>query len=391
MEPTNPNLNTQIPTGDKSLDEKRRLARLSMENDTERQRREAEEKVQAEKKRVEELAKKAEADKKAAAEKVRMENEMKQRQEAEAKMKDSSRLKKELENIKAPGREISALRSFRGDMDEMIKNQNISVARIVMQEDTRKREEVKEATAIDIKKWGTVAAIIVLLLGGTGIGYYFYNLRTAETEISPNAPAVSEKLSQPLIFSDITREIPLADISKEKITSATRDEINGTSVEPGKVVNFRITKDEAGTKTDATTADVLSRLDFRVPDNLARSFGPRFMFGFINTVENAKSGIIILRPAFYEIAFSGMLKWESGSLIKDTYEILTGSAPSDDILQKKFEDSVINNQDSRIIKNESGDIVMIYGFPDSDTIIMAGNVSAFNEAITRFRTNPPIE
>ena len=53
------------------------------------------------------------------------------------------------------------------------------------------------------------------------------------------------------------------------------------------------------------------------------------------------------------------------------------------MVAKKFEDGVIVNKDVRILRDDNGNMILLYGIVDKETIIITVNDTAFKEIITR--------
>ena len=53
----------------------------------------------------------------------------------------------------------------------------------------------------------------------------------------------------------------------------------------------------------------------------------------------------------------------------------------------EFKDAIIDNRDVRVLLNNNGDIVFIYGFLDSKTLIMTTSKLALREAFNRIILN----
>jgi hypothetical protein len=52
-------------------------------------------------------------------------------------------------------------------------------------------------------------------------------------------------------------------------------------------------------------------------------------------------------------------------------------------MQRVFVDAVIDNHDVRVLKDEQGRQLMLYGYRDKETLIIARSEKAFSELLAR--------
>jgi hypothetical protein len=138
-------------------------------------------------------------------------------------------------------------------------------------------------------------------------------------------------------------------------------------------------------------------MEFKIPEILKRTLLPDFMVGTFSFGKNLP--FIILKTSYFENAYAGMLSWEN-DLEKDFQVLfrLTGYQTAGGILAeltpttiKKFSDSVIVNKDVRILKDETGQIMLLYGIIDKETIIITVNDTAFKEILTRLNNEKTLK
>lgn len=61
------------------------------------------------------------------------------------------------------------------------------------------------------------------------------------------------------------------------------------------------------------------------------------------------------------------------------------STPPVQLLQTVFFDQVVENRDVRVVKNQAGDILLLWTFLDRNTILITTNEYTLREVITRFK------
>jgi len=363
----------------KSLEQKRLDARFAMESEDARKRRETEEGIETAENLKREMQRRLEEDK--SKEEEKLAEEKKQAEEKSQKQKNLSvaNIKKELDKIKSMGAGASPIRSYKGDMDNMVQELNISVARMLVEEDARKRERGLVYLSINQKKQIIMALGSLLILGGIGIGVYFYIMMPKKIDGITNNK-ISETY-KPLMFSETSNEIDISGLDRNKIISSFRTEILSNASKTANSENIILKKN--GKEIQLT--ELFTILKSGASSEFIRSLQDKFMIGIVSASPGTASGVLIFKTSSYQSTFANMLKWEKGTLVKDVYELLTREIPDEDLMKKPFEDTVINNQDTRVLRNIDGKIVLIVSFLNSNTIVLTGNTESFNEIITRFR------
>lgn len=155
---------------------------------------------------------------------------------------------------------------------------------------------------------------------------------------------------------------------------------------------------------------LLGSLQLRAPDILLRNVGPESTVGAIHAGSETRV-FFILRVLSYERTFAGMLGWEQS--IKDelalfypeyaaaplppptiatTTRIVKGKrvvatttveAVVPEYVPPHFIDEVASNHNVRALKDMAGRTILLYGYKDKDTLIIARDEAAFAELINR--------
>jgi hypothetical protein len=155
----------------------------------------------------------------------------------------------------------------------------------------------------------------------------------------------------------------------------------------------------------STGASVFSALQEPAPDILLRNINAATsMAGVINASAN-QSPFFIIGVLSYGDTFAGMLQWESRmaydlSALYPAYPAIVvpvapvattttkGKAPASPtpapfIATPVFRDEVVANHDARALNDLSGRTLIIYGYWDAHTLILARDEAAFAEIISR--------
>ncbi|MDP2648959.1 MAG: hypothetical protein Q8P19_03615 [bacterium] len=137
----------------------------------------------------------------------------------------------------------------------------------------------------------------------------------------------------------------------------------------------------------ATFAEFMRAIGAHPPEDLLRALSGDFFFGIHIVDKNAP--VLIVPVLSYQRAFAGMLAWE-GALNSDfapAFQPLTlqttGNAGGPAL--RTFGDFVMRNYDTRVLRDDSGQIQMYYSFPTQDILVIAESPYSFNEILGRLQ------
>jgi hypothetical protein len=147
--------------------------------------------------------------------------------------------------------------------------------------------------------------------------------------------------------------------------------------------------------TPATGGALIAALGLAAPELLLRNIGPESTAGVVR-IGNETRPFFIFRVGSYERTFAGMLDWEK--TIEDDLALFyppypeeavigTSTASSTNAIQKSFTvsfvDEIVDNHDVRELRDRNNLTVMIYGYRDKETLIIARSEAAFSELLSR--------
>ncbi|MBI3632098.1 MAG: hypothetical protein HY225_01485 [Candidatus Vogelbacteria bacterium] len=392
---TAPTINTSPepvskPHDSMAIAEQRLRAQMAMEGDERRKRREEGARIEREAKeqaRLEEERKKKEAYEQ---EKLRKEKEAQLIREQEERETISKQLKQQVDRIKESGTGLKTIRTLRADTDNLIKGQNISLIGIAIKEEERRKQKIENESITSGKNLKLIVASSVLIILSLGIAFYIY--QTFYSGVAKNIISGQSNLPQAIVFAEKEKVIDTTSVTTDNLISRLKNEVrNPPDLLIGQIENLQFTKTPAGGKqTPLNPSDFLTIIGSKAPDGLTRTLDKEFMFGVLSSAENA--AFLIIKTESYDKGLAGLLDWEGKSMTEDMYQILTSLRPDSDLLTKPYEDTVIRNIDTRVLKDASGTIRLIYGFLDgSKNIVLAGNQQAFLEVLRRFNTPTPLK
>ena|SRR3989344_9338566 len=281
------------------------------------------------------------------------------------------------------------LKTYAGDFSQRMKETHASTTTVLAAEQDAVRSVPQDASE-KLSRGNVlyvIAGIILLILGGSGasIAYMRYLKNTGPIIL---APAISAP-----IFIDEKEEIGGANqeaILKAIIQSVTR------SLAPHTVRLLYI--DSTTTDTDNS---VFSALQLPAPGILLRNIHVARSMAGIVSIEGEQNPFFILSVASYGDTFSGMLSWEStmprdlNALFPEyphsSVSAVSTSSPqttatSSPTIRPTFHDEVISNHDARVYRDANNRSILVYGYWNRTTLIIARNPSAFIEIIGRLAT-----
>jgi hypothetical protein len=361
------------------LQKQRELARRAMEGEERRKRRELREKTELKKKREQEAKEAAARAELEAKQKTETET-MKAKGEAEATAQASRARKVEsieesesfINQLKTKALNLSPLRTFKTDMARAVQEEGISISKIALSEQAR-RKLGKVETEEQPKNTKLILPILLVILLVVGAGtYWWFYIRSGPTTpiINPAAPAS-------FIFTEASRSLELKGDINEIHTLVNNEA--GVTI-PAKTIKYIYF-----TRNGATQSwnDFRQVWGLKIPSQLTRNLSGQFMFGVFNN-ELASNRFLILKTPDYPLAFRGLLDWED-TMADDILPLLRGSNATVKERTPSFIDKMIQNKDTRLLKSIDGQTVIIYSFLDPQTIVIAQNEATFIEIMTRYK------
>ena len=138
-----------------------------------------------------------------------------------------------------------------------------------------------------------------------------------------------------------------------------------------------------------STKGVFSALPASAPDILLRNVQAAGSMAGIVNVDGRQSPFFILSVLSYSNTFSGMLSWEP--LIRRNLKTLFPPYPTATstmtLTTTAFTDEVVANHDVRIYRDAAGQSIMLYGYWNQETLVIARDPSTFTEILQRLATS----
>ena len=284
----------------------------------------------------------------------------------------------------------SPFHSYTTDFADRIETQQASSFTVLAAE----QDARSGAPTSSRKRSGVVPAILalVLIVGGAGGLYAAYRYVSTDS-------ATEETLGVPsLIFADEKMELSGPDYRQDLADAA------GQPLVEGNILVTYITSASStplGVRAAPQPGGALIRqLNLGAPDILLRNVDLMSTVGIVNAGGETRP-FFVLRVNSYERTFAGMLGWESRMLsdldpLYPSYEgptpqqtattTSTSTSPLPPITPpapREFVDSVVANYDVRVLKDAAGRTLVIYGYTDKQTLLIARDEAAFTTLAAR--------
>ena len=218
---------------------------------------------------------------------------------------------------------------------------------------------------------------MVLAVAGLSIaGLIYYFASNRPPPIVPVIPSI--------ISTNEKRTLAITGLSADDAL----DKIRLAMENPGKeadLVQIELTEGPAENKLGVSAQRFFELFAIGAPPTLGRAFGDRWVFGF-QSAGSTSAPFIFVSVDSFDNAFDGMLRWEKA--VKENLgpiflkpETVTADKIPDNI---DFEDLIIRSKDTRILKDNSGTIVLLYSFLDPKNLVITTNERTFQELLNRF-------
>lgn len=285
------------------------------------------------------------------------------------------------------------LKTYSGDFSERVQETHASTATVLAAEQDAASWSASPGVAVQADSthpnYWLIAAGILLLIAGSAGGYLVYSRYIAMLAPAITAPGIATP-----IFVDSHEQISGDD-------NALKQAIKQSASKP-LLLNTVRALSLTGAPDGAT---VFSSLNVHAPDILLRNINAAgSMAGIVNT-NSGQAPFFILSVGSYRATFSGMLSWERTMLtdlgpffpmhpvakataVSSSTTTPTTVATTTAILARSgFRDEVVSNHDVRVYRDAEGRSILLYGYWDQATLVIARDPAAFAEILTRLATS----
>ncbi|MDE2041220.1 MAG: hypothetical protein KGI59_02465 [Patescibacteria group bacterium] len=277
---------------------------------------------------------------------------------------------------------IKPIRTFESDIAEAIALKKASTASIAIAERSKSLPEKRIVntpvpTSHSTRNFILLLLSICLIAGGIFGGYYLY--QQSPLALSRQTTPTPPPIRQALITADSQVELPIDYLNRTAVLAKIRTEI-AASQNPNSIKEIIPVTNVRGQRTDVTAAAMVSLMNIPVPDILNRSLDAPWMLGVYEDPAGTKDVFVVTTNTFFQNAFAGMLQWEN--LMPTDLNPFLNTTPTSNV-SGHFVDRIIANHDVREYISDSGRILFLYSFIDTQKLVITDSEAALGEILTR--------
>lgn len=277
---------------------------------------------------------------------------------------------------------LKNLRTYQGDIEEIMGKEQTSISTIAIAEQERKIRDKKEDSPEEKylnsnfrNRFFVISSLVLVLLGISAISYVYYiKSNNEKIDVAQNSYILNYTEKESLDFNSINK-----DIFEEKIISFKKSF--------NKPINSVLYLEILNGKSKEDIKKILNIISPNISSAFLRSLDENYMFGIFSYDTNEP--YIILTTKDYGASYAGMLKWEE-TIYNDLGKIFQNSKTSENINLFTFRDESIKNKDLRILSDENQKTVLVYGFIDKNTIVITKNELIFGTILNKIMTSKTI-
>lgn len=280
-----------------------------------------------------------------------------------------------------------AIRTYKDDIQSAIQANHLSSINIAVAENEKMHSQISgEETVVKKSKSKLIiiTVLILMIIGGGGFFSFTY-LSKNDTKIE----TVNVQIPNSLITTEYKDELNTNTVVKDRFTSALSSRLNDIQIPTDNIYNIYITTGSSTNKKLINSQEFISLAGLQMPDMIKRNLINEFMIGMYSLGQNLP--FVIFKTSSFENTYAGMIEWEKNLEIDFRLLFRLGSNNGLQTLDKaltptvakKFIDSVVVNKDVRILVDEQGKPMLVYGIVDKNTIILTVNEDAFREIVNR--------
>lgn len=373
----------------------RAKARFAMEGD---ERRRSREKKETEDKEKEEIKRRIDEDvrkQKAEEEKRKREvEEAMRREEAADELKRNEKIsriqesEKELDNLKKEGdSHLNTFRTIDSDTARAIEEARNAINKIPI-EDPSSGSWSPEPKVGRKKTIAILITIFILVGSASALSYFAYLKKTA-----PNTVSI-QNLTDPIVFSEKNYEINLSHSNKDAAVKQIASLLVDKNIRNGDIINILLTKvvsssnpkSKVSTIANAGSSDLKRGIGLEIPADLEPYLKKDFMLGVFGS--NPNTLFLMLKVNSYDNGAKAIALHEN-DFVKSIFPSISGSTVTPAIGINSFVDKTIRNIDTRVVMGDDDQIKLIYSFIDRETVLITTGENEFIKILDAYNTPKP--
>lgn len=278
---------------------------------------------------------------------------------------------------------IEQVHTYKEDLTDIVQSDKLSLSRIAMM-----NEGVKNTIPANIETpkkdiQSKIFLVLGIVLGIMAIGVIGGVIMKIGAQNQPTETQTQKPKERYIIFAEQNENFDITKSTKTEVTarllslkSQFREEDSIMEVIPS------IRSSEGSIRVSLN--EFFNTLDMRLPDELRRSLGNKFFFGYFSK-KGRTEPFLIMYTNSYDIAFPNLLEWEG--FTRDDLDWIYDTKPKvgTTSIELKFKDRVIANKDARSLEDSQARTAFFYMFLDEHTILFANTADTVRKVIDRIR------
>ena len=271
-----------------------------------------------------------------------------------------------------------SIRTYKSDVEQYMKKEGTTLADITAEELRRRSAQTFSETSAQRNFRPLILGAVIFIVVGAVVAAVL--LRGSD---QPKIPALAS--ADPLIRPDRTETIVFEEGNRGDLLSQYQSFIKTPLPENELVFIAPIARAADGTSHAIDVPEFLSLLSIAPPDEFLRGLDGRFMLGIL-PLDGRNNLALIFTVTQAERAIAGALRWEP-MMLSDLRTLYTPRLNTN-ISINVFEDTVLRNNDIRILRNTSEDPVLLYTIFNRTFFIIASSPKELEHLMTRIGELP---
>jgi hypothetical protein len=224
--------------------------------------------------------------------------------------------------------------------------------------------------------FGFIIFVLTLVLAfGIGVGAYVLIGVNKNVVAIPEAPAIENTATNDVQYTDIL----LSDSPRSQVLVDVALAFKNTSLTEGGVHHIAFVMNSTkGDTRPATIRELFQAIRTEpIPETLFNSLEDTLTYEISSQLEPTGKLTLLSRGSAH--TFGAFFDWEAG-MIRTLVPLLHPIQPTSylkDLEGRKFHDERISSIDTRVLFDGGENVVLIYGFTDAKTLVIAGGRDAF--------------
>ena len=270
----------------------------------------------------------------------------------------------------------SSIRTMLGDVQEYAKSKKFSLGELVAERERRTSGPDGQNLTLKIRPWVYVfLAALILILVGSGA----FLLRKAPT--SEEVPGIAEP--KPIVAANRESVIKIQNLDQKTFSNEWKKLLESQFL-PRELVYVKIF--DSGLNEYLEAQDFFKIIGASVPPLLFDALSGRITASIIDT-SRGNEPVLILEINSYSSAFAGLLSWEKNVL--DGLRPLLKTDLSYERDEGVFKDSVVANNDARLLQNTLDEPILGYSIFNRKFLVIAQSPQALEIIIRQMSVLPP--